>query len=261
MNGRNPDLPILDELGAEFTALVEAAQAAESHGTRRRAPLPTVPPRRERGAQVRRIGRRAAIVLVLLCAVGGVAFAALRGSDGGSGEPTHTAPTPLGSAGDGAWSLSAYRDEGRLCMVFAPRGGELSGNCGVAPARDHVRTAGAIAGGRRYLFGVAGRGVERVAVSAAEAAGGHGATWPTAGGRVRVPVDHAAARDAGFPPGDGWFVLDLGPADPAGRAKAPAVVAPLDARGRRVGPNYVDCSLGVIGEACKRRIEAIASGN
>ncbi len=273
MSGQGPDLPILDELGAEFSALVETAYAAEGglrgkttnappadrHTARPRAPLPTTPPRRERGAQARRIGRRAAVVLVLLCAVGGVAFAALRGS-GGSGESAHTAPTPLGRAGDGSWSLSAYRDQGRLCTVFVPRGGELSGNCGAAPTQGRVRTGSAIAAGRRYLFGVAGPGVEQVAVSAAEAAAGEGATWSTARGRVHVPVDRAAARNAGFPAGDNWFVLDLGPAGQAPRAKAPAVVTPFDARGRRIGPAYVDCSLGVIGQACKRRIEAAAAG-
>ncbi|HKZ12627.1 MAG TPA: hypothetical protein VJL81_02165 [Solirubrobacterales bacterium] len=297
MSGGNPDLPILDELGAEFTGLVATAYTAEGsakagagtvgpvdtgdalpidraggrfrpaarstdhHAVRRRAPLPAAPPRRERGAQARRIGRRAAIVLVLLCAVGGVAFAALRDSGGDSGGPAHTAPTPLGRAGDGTWSFSAYRDEDRLCTVFVPRGGELSGNCGAAPKPGHVRTGSAIAGGRRYLFGIAGRGIERISVSSAEAPSGAAATWPTAAGSVRAPVDHAAARDAGFPAGDGWFVLDLGPAGRAARAKAPAVVTPLDARGRRAGPPYVDCSLGVIGQACKRRIEAAAAGS
>lgn len=260
MSAQNPDLPILDELGAEFAALVDVSYSAERHGVRRRAPLPATPPKRERGAQARRIGRRATIVLVLLLAVGGVAFAALRGSDGGSGEPAHTAPAPLGRAGDGSWSLSAYRNEGRLCTVFMPRGGELSDNCGAALPPGHVRTGSAIAAGRRYLFGVAGAGVERVAVSATEVAGAR-ATWQTAGGRVRIPVYHAAARDAGFPAGDGWFVLDLGPVGRAARAKAPAVVTPLDARGRHAGPTYVDCSLGVIGPACKRRIEATAAGN
>jgi hypothetical protein len=271
VSGPNPDLPILDELGAEFSALVEAAYAAEGerpatakpaviddrHTARRRAPLPATPPKRERGAQARRIGRRAAIVLVLLCAVGGVAFAALRGGDGGSGAAAHTAPAQLGRAGDGAWNFSAYRDEGRLCTVFVPRGGELSGNCGAAPARGRVRAGSAIAAGRRYLFGVAGPGVERVSAAATEAAAARGSTWRSAAARVRVPVDRAAARDAGFPAGDGWFVVDLGRAGHAARAKAPVVVTPLDARGR-AGPPYVDCSLGVIGQACKRRIEAAA---
>lgn len=288
MSGRNPDLPILDELGAEFTALVESTYAAEAgrsadttgarpvdrasgrprpaagstarHTARRRAPLPTTPPRRDRGAQARRIGRRAAIVLVLLCAVGGVAFAALRAGGDGSGAADHTSPAQLGRAADGAWNFSAYRDEGRLCTVFIPRGGELSGNCGAAPRPGQVRTSSALDDGRRYLFGVAGPGVERVSVAAGHTSTGPGDTSRTAVAGVRVPVDRAAARDAGFPAGDGWFVVDLGPAGRIARAKAPAVVTPLDARGRRAGPPYVDCSLGVIGQACKRRIEAAAAG-
>lgn len=281
MNEHNADLPILDELGAKFTALVEAAYEAEQrgmasgsvslrprggkgdperHAARRRAPLPPAPETRARGAQARRIGRRAAIVLVLLCAVGGVAFAALRGG-GGSGEPAHTTPSPLGRASDSAWSLSAYRDDGRLCTVFVPRGGELSGSCGGVPAQGRVRAGGAIADGRRYLFGISGPGVERISAASTEAPTARGAIWRTAAGPIRTPIDPAAAREAGFPAGDGWFVLDLGPVGRAPRAKAPAVVTPLDARGRRVGAPYVDCSLGVIGQACKRRIEAAAAGH
>jgi hypothetical protein len=261
VSGRNPDLPILDELGAEFTALVEsAAGSIDRHTVRRRAPLPTTPPRRERGAQARRIGRRAAIVLVLLLAVGGVAFAALRGGEGGSGAAGHTAPAQLGRAADGAWNFSAYRDEGRLCTVFVPSGGALSGNCGGPPRPGQVRTGSAIDGGRRYLFGAAGPGVDRVSVATADTLGGRDDTRRTAVAGVRVPVDRAAAHGAGFPTGDGWFVVDLGPAGRVAGAKAPAVVTPLDARGRRAGPPYVDCSLGVIGQACKRRIEATASG-
>jgi hypothetical protein len=259
VTGRNPDLPILDELGAEFTALVESTFASECPAPRRRAPLPAAPPRRERGAQARRIGRRSAIVLVLLCAVGGVAFAALRGGGDGSGAADHTSPTQLGRADDGAWNLSAYRDEGRLCTVFVPRGGELSGNCGAAPQPGQVRTGSAIDDGRRYLFGVAGAGVEKVSVAADGSTSGH-ETWPTAIARVHLPVDRTAAHASGFPADDGWFVVDLGPAGRVARAKAPAVVTPLDAHGRRAGPPYVDCSLGVIGAACKRRIEAAARG-
>jgi hypothetical protein len=260
MSERNPDLPILDELGAEFEAMARAAWATESDGHAARRRLPPTPSRaaRARGPQLRRIGRRAAIVLVLVCLVGGVAFAALRG--GGSGGQTHTAPTPLGRAGDGAWSFSAYRDGGRLCTVFIPRGGELSGSCGTAPARGRVRAGSAIAGGHRYVFGVTGPGVARVSASLGET-GATRATWRTGAGRVHAPVDRAASGDAGFPVGDGWFVFDLGPASAAGGPAAPAVVTPFTRQGRRAGPPYVDCSLGVIGPACKRRIEAAAANS
>jgi hypothetical protein len=288
VNQSNHDLPILDELGAEFEAMVSAAWRGETdkalatvttlrpgvddardrvrppadvpdrHTARRR--LPPTPSRaaRERGSQLRRVGRRAAIVLVLVCLIGGVAFAALNG--GGSGDHSHTAPTSLGRAGDGAWSFSAYRDEGRLCTVFVPRGGELSGNCGAAPVHGQVRAGSAIAGGRRYVFGVAGPGVDRVSASLGEA-GAAGNGGRTGGATVRDPVDRGSASDAGFPASDGWFVLDLGPAGgPTGRPGAPAVVVPLAHHGRRSGPAYVDCSLGVIGPACKHRIEATATG-
>ncbi len=143
--------------------------------------------------------------------------------------------------------------------MFVPRGGELSGNCGDAPSRGEVRAGSAIAGGRRYVFGLAGPGVGRVSASLGE---DHpaGADRRAAATPVHAPVDPTPRR-RGLPAGDGWFVLDLGPVHGAvGRPGAPAVVLPLDRRGRRAGPAYVDCSLGVIAPACKRRIEAAAAG-
>jgi hypothetical protein len=217
------------------------------------------PPRRsgERGAQARRVGRRAAIVLVLLCLVGGVAFAAFRG--GGSGGQGHTSPALLGEDAGGAWTLSAYRDRGRLCTVFLPEGGELSGNCGAVPGGGRVRAGSAVAGGHRYVFGVAGPEVARAAVSLAEE-GLTPASRRTGGAPVRRPVDRDAAKDAGLPAGDGWFVLDLGPVGRGRGAAAPAVVVPLTGHGRRAGPPYVDCSLGVLNDACRHRIESAARG-
>jgi hypothetical protein len=270
---RNSDLPIIDELGTEFQALMTTAYAAEGepfgdrHTARRRAPLPAAPPARERGAQARRIGRRAAIMLVLICLVGGVAFAAFRGGDR-SGGHAHTAPALLGRDPGGAWSFSVYRDEGRLCTVFGPRGGELSGNCGAAPRRGRLRAESAIAGGYRYVFGVSGAGVERVSATLgvmphprAPRDLGAGPDRPqSAREKVRAPVDPDAARDAGFPARNGWFVLDLGPVHGAGQSASPAVLTPLTRRGHRAGPSYVDCSLGVIAPACRRRIESAARG-
>jgi hypothetical protein len=266
VSGRNPDLPILDEIGAELAALLAAegaavaakpaaagsapAGASDRHTARHR---PTSMPsrlRRERGAQASRIGRRAAIVLVLVCLVGGVAFAALRG--GGSGTPAHTSPTRLGHAADGAWSLSVYRDGGRLCTVFVPRGGELSGRCGTAPGHGDVWAQSAVAGGRRYVFGIAGPGVARVEAELDRSGG-------SAKGRAHAPGDPDAAGDAGFPAGDRWFVFDLGPAAGSDRAHSPALVTPLDAGGHRAGAPYMDCSLGVIGPECRQRIERAAS--
>ena len=67
MTGRNPDLPILDELGAEFEAMVSAAEIDAPHAPAVACPPPRRRATRERGAQARRVGRRAAIVLVLVC--------------------------------------------------------------------------------------------------------------------------------------------------------------------------------------------------
>jgi hypothetical protein len=282
VSGRNPDLPILDELGAEFEALATSMCAAESRPAdatgagereaapadprrsdpvhpagRRRAPLPASSRSRERGAQARRVGRRAAVMLVLLCLVGGVAFAALRGG-GDSGDHGHTSPALLGRDAGGAWTFSVYRDGGRLCTVFVPRGGELSGNCERAPAPGRLRAGSAIADGHRYVFGVAGRGVARATASLTENALSRG-DWRTGAGGIRRPDDLDAASAAGFPAADGWFVFDLGRVG-TGRGAAPAVVVPLTRHGHRTGPPYVDCSLGELAPACVHRIRSAARG-
>jgi hypothetical protein len=258
VSGRNPDLPILDEIGVEFEAMVKAA-ATDHHQVRRRAAVTPSPARWERGAQARRIGRRAAIVLVLICMVGGVAFAALRGGDGSDGK-AHTTPALLGRDAGGAWSFSVYRDGGRLCTVFVPRGGELNGSCGAAPGDGRLRAGSAIAAGRRYVFGVGGREVERASVSLAGAGAAPRGARHTGAARVRRPIDAGAASEAGLPAGDGWFVLDLGPTKRGRQAAAPAVVIPLTRHGHRIGPPYVDCSLGVLAPACVRRLESAARG-
>jgi hypothetical protein len=269
VSGRNPDLPILDELGAEFATLVAATVAVErgtgdggfeerplpaGHTARRRAPAAASRARRERGAQARRISRRAAIVLVLICLVGGVAFAALRG--GGSGDHAHATPALLGRDPGGAWSFSAYRDGSRLCTVFVPRGGELSGSCAPAPEAGRLRAGSAIVAGRRYVFGVAGAGVARASISLPEGGPAH----PGATAGVHPPVDRDAAGEAGIPPADAWFVADLGPVRRGSRLAAPAVVIPLTRHGHRSGPPYVDCSLGDLARACVRRIRSAAGG-
>jgi hypothetical protein len=254
MSGRNPDLPILDELGAEFEAMARSAvgAGADRHTARRRIPTGPSPRARERRAQAGRIGRRTTIVLVLVCLIGGVALAA-RFAGGGSGNSGHTAPALLGRAGNGAWSFSAYRDEGRLCTVFVPRGGELDGRCGSVPGVGHLRAVSAIVDGRRYVFGIAGAGVARIAASL------HRPTGPTAAAAAREPVDRGAADQAGLPAADRWFVVDLGPVHGSGLQTAPAILVPLARGGRRAGPAYADCSLGILGAACKRRIEAAAA--
>jgi hypothetical protein len=283
VSGRNPDLPILDELGAELAALAAAAVAAErrpgggtepavaapapaaaaptaevdDHTARRRAPAMPSRARRERGAQARRISRRAAIVLVLICLVGGVAFAALRG--GGSDGHGHTTPALLGRDPGGAWSFSAYRDGSRLCTVFVPRGGELSGSCGPAPGSGQLRAGSAIVAGHRYVFGVAGPGVARASISITENGQTHGA-WRTGVAGVHRPADRDAATDAGVPPADAWFVADLGAVRRGDPSAAPAVVTPFTRHGHRAGPPYVDCSLGELAPACMQRIRSAARG-
>jgi hypothetical protein len=242
VNRENPDLPILDELAAEFAAMVDADFAT--------APAPM--PRRLRPAATRRsshsasrIARRAAVVLVLLCLVGGVALAARFGS-GGSGPPADTEPVTIGRAADGAWDLAAYRDHHRLCTAFTV-GGEPAGHCSSTPAHDGVVANSLLAGGRRYVVGLAGPQVRSVTVSVGD--GG-------ASGKTHAVEDSGAAKEAGVPEGTRWFVV---PVEQSGAALAAARISGHDRDGHRLGPAYLDCSLGAISPACVRQIDSRAS--
>lgn len=243
----NPDLPILDELGAEFAAMVDADFAASPgrrHGERphQRARLPQVAPRPRRGAH--RVARRVAILLVLLCLIGGVALAAHFGAGAGQ-KDAHTAPTVIGQDTGGRWRLSAYRDRGRICLLFSA-GGELTERCG-QPGLSRLQVTSAIADGHRYVVGLAPPRVRAVAVQVA------GASATAATGPV---ADPDAADGAGVPRAARWFVVPIDPG--AAQLQAPAAVVALDGRGHRLGPAYADCSLGGIDAACQRRIRARA---
>jgi hypothetical protein len=240
----NPDLPILDEIGRELEQLAAASPTALR-------PAAAPPARRRRGAHSAsrrgaRITRRAGVLLVLLCLVGGVALAA-RFAAGGDRAPSHTAPALLGRAGGGAWRVSAYRDQGRLCFLLMTPGGALTSECGSEPGAEGVRATSLNAAGQRLVAGLAGPRVAAVEVRSA----GQRADAPT-----HAAADPGAAAEAGVPAGSRWFVVAL-PDGPAG--SDPALVTPLDRAGQRLGRPYLDCSLGVIGRGCERRIRAAAS--
>jgi hypothetical protein len=241
VSGANPDLPILDELGAEFETLAEAELNRATHPERARLPRRTSRAGSARGA--RRVARRSAVVLVLLCLIGGVALAARFGGGGGS---AHTSPATLGVSDALGWRLSAYRDRGRLCLAFTV-GAELTSKCGPNLRRGELWAASALGGERRYVVGLAGAGVAAVEVRA----GGSRAIGP-----ARAPLDPDAARSAGLPARTRWFVVSV-PRRRAGRAPARAFT--LDGRNRRLGPAYLDCSLGVVGP-CSHRIRSQAAG-
>lgn len=263
MTGANPDLPILDELREELEALAaaEPVNGNGRHGSvhprpvrrephpapreRQRMPAASPAPRRRRG-QAPRVARRATIVLVLLCLIGGVALAARFGASGRD-VPAHTAPALLGRAASGEWRLSAYRDRGRLCFYFAAPSGELSSDCGAEPAADGLRATSVVDGGRRFVVGLAGPHVAAITLAAGPARGGSA---------TRRPLDLDAAAASGVPAGARWFVIDL---DAGSAGRAPALVTPLDGDGQPLGAPFADCSLGVIGAACERRIRAAAA--
>jgi len=228
------DLPILDQLGAEFARLVEEELGAGARPERarlRERPQPV----RTRGAH--RVLRRATVVLVLLCLVGGVALAA---RFGGGDTPGHTSPTVLGHGAGSGWSLSAYRDGGRLCALL-DIGDQIASHCDRAPGPAELRASSVIAGGRRFVFGLAG---PRVAAVAFGPTGRRAAT--------EVAVDDSAALAAGVPAGTRWFLLPLHSSPDA--IRAPAALTPIAEDGRPLGPAILDCSLGVVGRACERAI-------
>jgi hypothetical protein len=250
---RSSDLPILDELGAEFRRLVAAelgasgvaATPASAAVDARPAPVHAHPTavRRRRGGR-RRLVRRAAIVFALLCLVGTGALAA-RVHLGG-GQASDTSPAVLGSGA--GWQLAAHRHAGSLCLLVDVSG-DLADSCGPLPGPRGVRATSAVGLRVRYVVGLAGRDVARVRVRV----GTHVVTAVT-----HAPADRGRATGAGVPSGMRWFVavLPLG----AGVGTAPARVAPLDAAGRSIGAAALDCSLGVVGAACEQMAAEPAHG-
>jgi len=212
--------------------------AREGAPRRRRRPVPT----RRRGAH--RVARRSAVVLVLLCLVGGVALAAQLGS--GGSKKARTSPATVAENGAAGWRLSGYRDRGRLCLLFTVAN-ELSNECAGPPRSDGLRFGAAVDEGRRYLAGFTGSQVRTVAV--------------TVGDNLASASTHLAerktAQEAGLPDRLRWFVvpLELGP----GSLRLPARVRALDDHGRQLGPAHLDCSLGVIGPDCLQQIRTRAA--
>jgi hypothetical protein len=134
------ELPIVDELEAEFRALVAHELRVRSRRRPRVAPG--------------RVARRAALVLALLCLVGTVALAARSGLGGDAGAPPDSAPARLGAAA-GA-TLSAYRHGGRPCLELQA-GGDVASECGVRALSAADRT-------RRWVAGVTAAGAAQVLV-------------------------------------------------------------------------------------------------
>jgi hypothetical protein len=179
----------------------------------------------------------------MLCLVGGVALAA-RFGNGGGGAAADTSPATLGRGATGGWRLSAYRDRGRLCLLFTLGEGKLSSECGPAPDPDKLRATSIDGQGHRFVIGLAGAQVSTVSVRVGDR---------RSSGSTKPAVDPAAAREAGVPDGTRWFVLALDH-----DLRAPAHVLAFGRDHRRLGPAYVDCSLGVVGRACQWAIRARA---
>ena len=182
-----------------------------------------------------RVARRSLTLVALLCLIGATAYGAHRvfsSGSGGSSSPElngHGAFV-LAAQGDSGerWMLRLYRRGPDLCRVLVVTESESS-RCAPAPAPRTLGVTDAVGPLRRYVFGVTGSAVAKVAVHA------EGETQTVA---TRAP-DPLSARAAGLPPGARWFVAIL--TRPIGRPDPPTFVHGLDAAGHPVGPVRVDC--------------------
>ncbi|HVY77494.1 MAG TPA: hypothetical protein VG898_03210 [Solirubrobacterales bacterium] len=244
------DLPILDELREEFLALATEIAATEDPTPRARPAAPRArrgdhaeqPPRfassSRRSGRSRRIARRTATVLALLCLVGGVAVAARFGQN--DAPPAHTDPARLAHSASQGWQIFAYRDKDRECVLLVADGDPASA-CGPSLANDGLLVSSVVGERGRLAFGLTGPAVVSVLVHS----GSHRIETRTSPGGTN------AAAAAGVPDGTRWFVASLGD----GERFRPVRVSGLDRAGERTGRSVLDCSLGPIGPACARTIE------
>jgi hypothetical protein len=245
---RNPDLPILDEMRAGLRARIIAAEVAGPRAATIPArPIGASPPspihtrdRRRVGKGALRVTRRSVVIVALLCLVAGVAFAAGLSIRGGH-TPRSTSPQLLGSAGEA--QFFGYRDQNHLCLRLRAMRHGVS-DCSGFPAAAMLTASSLRVGGNRFVVGYANAAVKHVSVRV-----GDRRTVVAA----RLPVERAAAEDAGIPAGLRWFVADLGPG-----GAAPARLIGTDAAGRQIGPALLDCSLAVVGRACRQAYESRA---
>ncbi|HVR04707.1 MAG TPA: hypothetical protein VMS02_01610 [Solirubrobacteraceae bacterium] len=265
----DPELPFLEELEHEIhrRALRAArahialgasapglpARAAEQaggghqadHGRRERSSSRWSRERRRRpGSAAVRMARRSLTLVALLCLIGATAYAARTVlSGGGAQNPSAVqqgpfVPVAAGGGGDERWALRLYRRGGELCRALAVAEAEAS-RCSAAPAPDALGVTSVVSPRRRYLFGVTGGAVARVAVHA----GGVTTTVATRG------LAAAQADAGGLPRGARYFVGFV--ARPRVGVDPAALVAPLDAAGRSLGPAQLDCVETAQSEPCR----------
>jgi hypothetical protein len=237
---RNPDLPILDELRARMRAEILAREVASRQARPSRRPEPAAPTARvarRRGATLGRVTRRSAVIVALLCLLAGVALAAGIGLQGGN-TPRSTSPELLGSVGGAR--VFGYRDGDRLCLRLEADGHGV-GSCDMAPTLDGLSAVSSLVAGDRYVLGYADPAIRRLRAKV---------DGRKVVGRASLPEDTEAATEAGIPTGLRWYLLDLGHV-----GRDPAHLRGLDPTGRPLGRGVLDCSLAVIGRACRLHYE------
>lgn len=202
------------------------------------------PPGRRRSSQTAaRIARRTLTLVALLSLIGATAYGARAVFSGGSPNPAAVEQRPFvlvasGSSGGEHWTLRLYRRGGELCRVLVVAEAEAS-RCGPVPAPGQLGVTSVVSPQRRYLFGVTGDAVARVAVHVGEAA----QTLTT------YELSRRQARAGDLPPGARYFIGIV--ARPRLGADPPALVRPLDAAGRPTEPARMDCVEAAQPQSCE----------
>lgn len=189
-----------------------------------------------------RVARRSLTLVALLCLIAASAYGAHQvfsaGSGASAGDKSIQSPaTPehgvlvlaaRGSSGAEHWSLDLYSRGSEECRVLTVAEDDAS-RCAPPPAAGTVAAMSVLTPLRRYVFGVTGKRVDRVAVRA--------------GASAQVVATHALGpsliRDTGLPADTRYFVAVL--ARPLGALVSPTVARGLDGAGRPVGPAVASC--------------------
>jgi hypothetical protein len=258
----DPELPFLYELEREVRR--RAIEAAHSHGRqrspassanadltsdpahRRSGPTPTMTRRTgmgERHQARSRLLRRSLTLVALLCLIGASAF--------GAGDVlSNRAPNPAavnqsafirvagGRAGPDTWSLRLYVRNGEICRVLLVAEA-ASSRCSSVPSARTLGVTSVVSPTRRYLYGVSGAAVTRVAIHAGQAT----VSVPT----HALPV--ATTRAARLPAGVHWFVAVLH--RPVGEPDPQALVRGSSSTGSFTTKALSDCSEAPEAQPCQ----------
>jgi hypothetical protein len=238
----DPELPFLTELENQVRGRAEGSVQSERDGRSRAAR-----PRQTRGSvgpSARRMLRRTAILVGLLCLIAASAFGARAVFFHGDESPGAIHQSALVSVAEGRdgpeqWRLSVYTRGSELCSALIVLGQQASSRCALSPAPDAIDVASLAGVSRRYVYGVGGSRVQAVRLLA-----GH--TTLTV---QTHPLDGERARAAGVTNMAHYFLAVLPRPSRAGLSAVS--VTGLDAARRRLGQPQVTCVEEAAGGSCR----------